>query len=47
MNITEFELDLRRDVAIAVHDKGSPSAAEIVMEAVIKIEKRLIKLEDK
>ncbi len=42
---SEFELDLRRDIAIAVHDKGSPSAAEIVMEALIKIEKRLAEIE--
>ncbi len=46
MNITEFELDLRRAVAIAVHDKGQPSAVELVMEALIKIEKRLAELEN-
>ncbi len=46
MNITEFELDLRRSVAIAITDKGQPSAVELVMEALIKIEKRITELEN-
>ncbi len=42
---SEFELDLRRSVAIAITDKGQPSAVELVMEALIKIEKRLSAIE--
>ncbi len=42
---TEFELDLRRAVAIAITDKGQPSAVELVMEALIKIEKRITEVE--
>ncbi len=43
---SEFELDLRHDVAIAIKDKGQPSAVELVMEALIKIEKRLAEVEN-
>ncbi len=43
---SEFELDLRRAVEIAIADKTSPSAVEIVMRAVIKIEKRLAEVEN-
>ncbi len=43
---SEFELDLRRAVEIAIADKTSPSAVEIVMRALIEIEKRLAELEN-
>ncbi len=42
---TEFELDLRRAVEIAIADKTSPTAVEIIMRAVIEIEKRLAAIE--
>jgi len=43
--LNEFELDLRRAVAISIADKGSPSGVEWVMDYVIKLEKRVVKLE--
>jgi len=42
---SEFELDLRRAVDIALTDKGHPPAVHYVMKALIKVEKRLAALE--
>jgi len=42
---SEFELDLKRAVAIAIRDKTSPSGVELIMDAVIKLERRIVELE--
>jgi len=42
---SEFELNLRREVDIALTDKGHPPAVQYVMKALIKVEKRLAALE--
>jgi len=44
-DLNKFELDLRRAVAIAIADKGSPSGVELVMDYVIKLERRVVELE--
>ncbi len=45
-DLNEFELELRRDIFLAIKDDLTPSAVELVMQAVIKIEKRLAELEN-